>query len=155
MTRGYKRSPVCSNCGRDKRVVTPTLNELSNWLTTPWCEECAHKQCRDITRYEPCSNRRMVVDPGAHPAVYRDYCAKHWPIYAFCPNRKCRNMKEVWMPVCWECHAKTEASRLKKLHLMQRKAEVLQEKAAKAVRAKQRRRAYRNRPLPLPKELKQ
>jgi hypothetical protein len=157
MTKGYKRSPLCSNCDRDKRLVTPSLANYpsSNWLMAPYCEECAHKQCRDITGFEPCPDRRMVVVRGQHPAQYRDYCAKHWPQYGFCPqrlrrNRSCGAPKEVWMPMCWECHARTEAIRIQQLQWRQRKQEIVQEKAAKVARAKRRRKPWK-----LYKELKQ
>jgi hypothetical protein len=123
MARYYK-SPFCKNCGRNKQQVSRSrgsseLDNYAEWLRLPYCRDCVEHRCKEpltyldtstvppAIGYSRCSNRAMVVEKGQHPPVYRDYCEKHWPSYAFCP--RCRQPKEVWAMCCPACRAKDQA----------------------------------------------
>lgn len=132
MVRYYK-SPLCLNCGRDKQFVGKSLGsrfmiECSLWLNIKYCQECHTHRCKEpvvdvdyaetppVTYHSNCSNRCTVAVQGQHPAVYRDYCEKHWQLYAFCHKRGCGAPKQVWRDFCDRCAELFETTRIRSLN---------------------------------------
>lgn len=132
MARYYK-SPLCLNCGRDKRFVGESLGsrfmaECSLWLNIKYCQECHMHRCKEptvhvdyaetppVTHHSTCEHRCTVAVQGEHPAVYRDFCERHWESYAFCHKPTCKAPKEAWRALCDRCHELAEATRLRGLN---------------------------------------
>lgn len=106
-------SPLCSNCGRDKRTVKPDLEALAGhiWLEQPYCYECVGKLCREFSDpakddiHWQCQGIQLVENVGEHPARYTGYCWDHYKERTLCAQ--CGHKKYYpWAELCASCEEK-------------------------------------------------